>query len=190
MKFPTATVFISLVLIGLILVFGAMPENLIWQQHSPYSWQLLSTHFVHINTEHVIWNLGAFVVLASVIEQHSKQRLFISIAVGCLFVSLYLLNFFELPAYAGLSGALNTLFVVALYQIAQKQEYRLAASISLAASIAKILFEWLSGDALFSSLVWPAVPAAHLAGIIGGVCYCLILNRSQQKTKLACVPNQ
>ena len=180
MKFPVITISISIILVGLLLIYGAMPNALIWQQSSPISWQLITSHFAHISNEHMLWNLVAFILLAFVIEQHSIARLFTSIIVGCAFVSFYLVFLFKLPAYAGLSGALNTLLVVALYEIAKKVKYRKAALLCFSASIAKIVFEWSNESALFSSLEWPGVPAAHLAGLLGGICYCLFINKNDQ----------
>ena len=176
MKFPTVTAAITTTIIGLFLAFGALPENLIWQNNAAYSWQLISAHFVHIGADHLTWNLLALIILASIIEQHSVKRLLLSLTLGCAFVNLYLLTLFDLPAYAGLSGVLNTLLVVALYQIAQRPEYRTAAIVSFMASIAKISLEWLREDALFSSLIWPSVPQAHFAGLLGGIVLCLFIN--------------
>ena len=180
MKFPIVTISISIILVGLLLIYGAMPNALIWQQSSPISWQLITSHFAHISNQHMLWNLVAFIFLAYVIELHSITRLLTSIFVGCTFVSFYLLFLFKLPAYAGLSGVLNTLLVVALYEIAKKVEYRKAALLCFSASVVKILFEWSNDSSLFSSLEWPGVPAAHLAGLLGGICYCLFLHKNDQ----------
>jgi len=169
MKFPIVTVAIAAILLGLFFAFGAMPETFIWQDNRPYSWQLISAHFVHISTEHLAWNLIAFVILASIIEQHSVKHLLLSLLVGTVSVNLYLLTLFDMPAYAGLSGILNTLLVIALYQTAQRPEYRTAALVSFIASIVKVLVEWATGDAVFSSLIWQSVPLAHLAGLLGGM---------------------
>jgi len=173
MKLPKVTAAISALLFGLFLAFGAMPENLLWQRDGGFSWQIISSHFVHISTDHLIWNLIAFMLLGGVIEQHSSKRLLLSLGVGVAFVSLYLVTLFNMAAYAGLSGVLNTLLVIALYQIAKMPGYRTAALISFIASVVKISIELITGGALFSSLIWPSVPEAHLAGLIGGIGFCL-----------------
>jgi len=183
MKFPTATSLTTTLLLALYIIFGAIPENLIWQSKASFSWQLVSAHFVHISVEHLAWNLLAFIIFGSMIEQHSVKRLFIALGIGGLFVSLYLLSLFELPAYAGLSGILNTLLVTALYQIAWNPKYRTAALLSFIASMAKLGFEWSSDEAIFSSLIWPSVPQAHLAGMLAGLVLCLVLHNSSRLIK-------
>jgi len=88
---------------------------------------------------------------------------------GVLGVNLYLALFFNLAAYAGLSGALNSALVVALYCFYQSKDYRIAAVATLALSAAKIMVEWFMQESLFSQLPWPPVPEAHLAGLLAGV---------------------
>ena len=179
MKFPKATFVISTILLGLFQFFGVMPENLVWQQDANNAWQLISAHFVHISPDHLTWNLIAFAILGGFIEQHSIKRLLLSLGIGIVCVSLYLITLFDMAAYAGLSGVLNTLLVTALYQIAKTPGYRTAAIFSFIASTAKIFVELIAGQALFSSMIWPPVPEAHLAGLIGGIVFCLITHVKQ-----------
>ena len=172
MKFPTITTAISVMLSAIFILFGPMPEALTWQSQFEISWQMVSTHFVHISGEHFAWNLVAFIILGSYLEQHSKKRLIVSLVVGLVFVNVYLLAFYPLSAYAGFSGVLNTLLVSCLFQLAQKPDYTMAAIVTFVAAIAKIMIEWMFHTAIFSSLIWPSVPEAHMAGIIGGVLIC------------------
>lgn len=173
-KFPIATLSISVVIIGLFMLFGEAPATLIWQSDELNVWQLFSAHFVHIGTEHLFWNCFAFIVLGSIIEQHSIKRLMLALTVGCTAVNFYLFVLFDLSAYAGLSGALNTLLIVALYQVSKVPGYKAAAWLSFMISVTKLIYEWSTGNTVLTSLAWPAVPEAHFAGLIGGLCLCLL----------------
>ena len=114
-------------------------------------------------------------MLGSLIEQTSRLLVLAALALGILGVNFYLALFYSLDAYAGLSGALNSLLVIALYCLYQRPDYRAAAVITLILSIAKIFVEMLIQTSLFSKLPWPPVPQAHLAGMLGGLLLILIL---------------
>lgn len=170
MKIPTITLLMSASIVALFAIFGATPESLIWlssiEKLEPWRW--LSAHFVHISAEHLIWNLLPFIILGSIIEQHSKRDLLLGLGLGIVCINGYLAWFFVLPAYAGLSGVLNTLLVVALTHLYRHPDYRWAAMTVLVASLAKIIYELYFEASLFSSLDWPAVPEAHLVGWLAG----------------------
>ena len=173
MKFPSLTLSISIIVIALYVIFGNTPENLIWITGDAFQrpWSLVTAHLVHISTEHLIWNVAAFSILSSIIEQTSKQDVFLALGVGMLGVNFYLLFLFPLAAYAGLSGVLNTLLVVALYHLSSKENYAAAAMLTLVASMAKVILELTTSSSIFSSLPWPAVPQAHLVGWLVGAAF-------------------
>lgn len=183
MKTPYLTILIAIVLVGAYLAFGPMPDQLMFHSETPKFWQWFSAHYVHIGNEHLIWNLIAFAVLGSVIEQHSTNRLGLSLVFGIAFVNVYLFSLYPMSIYAGLSGVLNSLLVVALYQLYQKPGYQLSAVVSFIASIAKLLYEWVFDVALFSSLAWPSIPEAHFAGLLGGIVLCIIMQIYSQTNK-------
>lgn len=171
MKLPIITILISILMVVLYTVFGSAPESLIWLAESPFdqTWRLVSAHFVHSDGQHLAWNLGAFILLGAIVEAHSKRDLLVSIGVGVIAVNVYLLSFYELTAYAGLSGVLNSILVVALFHLCQYKAYRAAAMWTMILSMIKIIYELYSGHTVFSSIAWTAVPQAHLAGwLIGG----------------------
>lgn len=157
-------------------IFGAIPNTLILHSdEGQRAWQWLSSHWVHISKQHLIWNISALLILGSLIEQTSRRLVLAALGLGILGVNIYLATFYSLDAYAGLSGALNSLLVIALYCLYQRAEYRAAAVITLLLSIAKIIVEMLIQDSLFSKLPWPPVPQAHLAGMLGGLSLILVL---------------
>ena len=168
-RLPIVSTCISLAVITIYLITGALPETLIWHQAEGFRfWQWLSAHFVHINTEHMTLNLVAFMVLGSIIEQTSRKVLSLALFSGIIAVNVYLTSLFQMDAYAGLSGALNALLTTALYFLYKQTGYRTASILTLIGSIAKIIVELNFDFSLFSSLPWPVVPQAHLAGLLGG----------------------
>jgi rhomboid family GlyGly-CTERM serine protease len=153
-----------------------MPESLIWHQPPTTKiWQWVSAHFTHISLDHLIWNVAAFAILGSIIEQTSRKVLGLSLAAGIVGVNIYLLGMFQMNAYAGLSGVLNALLITALYFLYKQPAYKLASALTLVASLLKISVEYIYDFSLFSNLPWPAVPEAHMAGLIGGIVLVLIL---------------
>jgi len=129
---------------------------------------------MHSDLAHLLWNASAFLILGSIIEQRSKCDLLLAIVSGVIAVNVYLLLFFNLNAYVGLSGVLNTVLIVALYHLSQQSPYRSTALWTLAFSMLKIIVELQSQQSLFTSISWAAVPAAHLAGWLAGMVIVMI----------------
>ncbi len=185
---------ISLVLCAasalIFLAFGAIPNNLIFHtDEGQRAWQWLSGHWVHISKQHLVWNMAALLILGSLIEQVSHRLVLAALGLGILAVNIYLALFYTLDAYAGLSGALNSLLVIALYCLYQRPGYRAAALITLILSIAKIVVEMLIQASLFSKLPWPPVPHAHLAGMLGGFLLILVLEIRKRRLLNSCLVN-
>jgi rhomboid family GlyGly-CTERM serine protease len=161
----------------IFLLAGAMPDQLIWHNGTDIqNWQWVSAHFAHISREHLIWNLAALLLLGSIIEQTSRAALGLALVFGTVSVNIYLASLFTLDAYAGLSGVLNSLLLVALYFLYQLADYKVASVITLILSLAKIAVEYFFEMSIFSTLPWPSVPEAHFAGLIGGALFVIILN--------------
>lgn len=176
MKLPIVTFSVALATCVLYALWGAMPDTLIWHQGEGQSvWQWLTAHFVHISTEHLLWNVVALLLLGSIIEQNSRFALLLALLAGVIGVNAYLALFYALDAYAGLSGVLNTVLVVALYQLYLKPEYKLASALTFVLSVMKVAAEYQLNLSLFSTLPWPPVPQAHFAGLVAGVGLVLML---------------
>ena len=181
-RVPFLTLSIAALSTALFYVLGAIPEQLIWHQtEGQMPWQWLTAHISHISNEHLLWNVGALLILGSIIEQTSRRLLSGALIVGVLGVNLYLALFYNLTAYAGLSGALNSVLMIALYCLYQSQDYRAAALITLALSIMKIAVESIMQESLFSHLPWPPVPLAHLAGLLGGAILVVLLEARKRQ---------
>lgn len=176
MKFPFLSFCLSAVCVLLYSAIGAMPDHIMWHaQDGQRVWQWLSGHFVHISSQHLVWNIAALFILGSIIEQTSRRLLVAALMFGLIGVNLYLFLLFDLAAYAGLSGVLNSVLVIALYCLYQHPDFRAASLITLVLSLAKILVELSINHSLFSNLPWPPVPQAHLAGLIAGLVLVSIL---------------
>ena len=173
MKLPIVTLSISSLMALVFIAFGGAPEQFVWLADTglTQTWRMITAHFVHSDLEHLAWNLVAFMILGTIIEQHSKRDLLSGLVVGVVSVNVYLSSVYQLTAYAGLSGALNTLLVVALFKLCQIPSYRAAAMWTMALSMLKIVVELYSGHSVFSSIAWQAVPQAHLVGWIAGAVF-------------------
>jgi len=167
---------LSLALAGLMAALfaalGPAPEAWVYDRaaigHGEW-WRLLSGHWVHSDGGHLIWNLGALLVLGWIIEMRNRVMLLTGLLAGTLGVNLMLwLALPELERYCGMSGVLNTLLLFAFAAL-----WRVATAPVLVAvgtlSFAKILVEISAGQALLTNAAWESVPQAHLAGWLIGL---------------------
>jgi len=167
---------LSLTLAGLMAVLfaalGPAPEAWVYDRaaiiHGEW-WRLLSGHWVHSDGGHLIWNLGALLVLGWIIETRNRVMLFTGLLTGTFGVNLMLwLTLPELARYCGMSGVLNTLLLfafAALWCVATAPVLTVIGTLSFA----KILVEISAGQALLTSAAWESVPQAHLAGWLIGL---------------------
>ena len=178
------TISLSLLMALLYFVLGPVPESLYFNAEQITRgelWRYITGHLVHSDSQHLLLNLAAFVILSALIEQYSRLQLFTALLSGIIFINLYLFNSNEITNYAGLSGVLNTLLVMALYQQWQLHSKSLSLTGYLPASIylisaAKIIYELYTRDSLFSHTLWPSLPQAHVAGFIAGNILVLLIH--------------
>lgn len=133
------------------------------------TWRVVTGHFMHADLEHLVWNCLGLGVLGMLIEIHSRTMLCISLVVGITSVSaLLMLPNIHLNYYCGLSGVLNTLLVVAIWNewLATRSWLILAVALG---SLGKVLIELLIGDSVLTHISWPPYTWSHLAGLIGGL---------------------
>ena len=128
---------------------------------------LVTAHWIHVDSQHLAWNVGALLFIAAGIEWHSRGLLLSSIVIGMVCVDLLLLSpLSDLQRYCGLSGVLNTLFGSLLYLYWRQTRSPFILIIACLALI-KIALEVRSGQALLTDISWPPFAMAHLAGILG-----------------------
>lgn len=175
---------------ALFVIYGPVPESLYYNRNAVADneiWRLITGHLVHSDLEHLLWNLCAFLILSLLIEQQSRSMLLIGLVTGTLVIDYYLwLNTIGVINYAGFSGVLNTLLVIALSQ--QNKQHRGAMHaipvFIYFASLIKIIIELSSQQAIFSDISWQALPQVHLAGFVTGTLMILTISFFKNKTHL------
>lgn len=132
-------------------------------------YRMVLGHFMHADKSHLFWNMLGLIILSTLIEARSRQLLLIAVLIGVLAVSWLLVSpFSRLEIYCGLSGILNTLLVIALWNVWQDTHSRWVIA-TFIGSLAKIIIEINSQQSLISQVSWPPYPEAHLAGYIAGL---------------------
>jgi rhomboid family GlyGly-CTERM serine protease len=158
--------------LGLFLGFGAAPEAWVYDRAAIAQgewWRLVSGHWVHSDLEHAAWDIGALLVLGLLFESRLRWRLCSVLVLSSLGVDLWLWCFEPaLRFYCGLSGILNGMLALGLLKLWRETRHPLVWLTGLGA-IVKILWEIGSGEALFTSTLWPSVPEVHAAGFVSGL---------------------
>lgn len=141
-------------------------------------WRLLTGHLSHWSLPHLAWDLGAFAVLASMIERQSRRRLLWLCGATALAVSASVaFGHPHLTHYRGLSGIDSALFAsVATALVFEALRARRRGDLLLALGMfagfgAKLAAEATTGSALFvaSSDEVALVSAAHVVGAGAGL---------------------
>jgi len=142
-------------------------------------WRLFTGHWIHSDFEHLAWNVAALLILGILFENSLREWLLVILLIGTFVISLWLWwNLPYLDYYCGLSGALNSLLGAGLVG---RNSFRGKPLIPLIVGILvslKIAIELISGDALFTSTLWPPVPQAHAIGFIVGIVLTKVLKKS------------
>jgi rhomboid family GlyGly-CTERM serine protease len=131
-------------------------------------WRLLTAHFVHLDTRHLLFNLAGFALLWGLFARSFTAVRWLWIAGSSLLAvdaGLWLLNP-QVLWYVGLSGALHGLWSAGAWS--QLRWRSPTSALPLLLLIAKLGFEhWRGGSAVIGDL--PVVIDAHLYGAVGGL---------------------
>ncbi len=172
---PWFTLSVTAVLLMLFGLAGPVPEGLIYDRAAIMSgefWRLITAHLVHTDTGHLAWNVGAFLVLGTVLEREFRLPTRIHLTVlglGALAVDAWLWwGMPEVTRYCGISAVLNTQFGAAAILLWSTTKSPLAILVGLGAGL-KIGMEIALQTSLFTDTLWPSVPEAHLAGLAIGL---------------------
>jgi rhomboid family GlyGly-CTERM serine protease len=171
-RLPWLTLTLAGLTAALFAALGPVPEALVYDRNAIDNgewWRLLTAHWVHSDSNHLAWNLGALLVLGGVIETRSRRAIPAGLLLGSLGVDLLL--WYGLPGlshYAGLSGTLNTLLLLAIAALWQPPNRVMLITVGVVA-LAKIIAEMALGQALLSDTSWQSIPQAHLAGCLVGL---------------------
>ncbi len=164
--------------LALFFLAGYAPRSLIFDRQAIFAgefWRLFSCHFVHCDLEHLSLNLLGLMVLILIFDEVSPLKIWSLLALGIVVVDTWIwFEMKELEYYCGLSGIENTLLVVGLNSIWNSNKSKYAA-IAGVLSLAKIIYEITTQNALFSKVSWQAVPEAHAAGFTAGLLLILFI---------------
>ena len=142
--------------------------------------KIILGQLIHTELAHLFWNLAALLFLGLVVESKSRLLFAASILFGAISISVWFTLESQFDRYAGFSGILNTLFVVALYCFASSEKrfskYNMLLAVVFFLYLAKNIFELVTGAAVLSNLVWQITPGAHISGMAAGV-FCVGIYR-------------
>lgn len=171
---PWATIGFALLCLGLYVVFGGMPEMLVYGRSEIQDgewWRLVTGHLVHLDLRHLAYNIGALLALGILYETASfggSGRILALFGFGGAVVTAAL--YYGWPAttyYVGLSAVLNALYAATTISMWRETGNRLWL-IVFSLNIAKIGWEAAAGPLFSGGLAWPPHIGAHIAGVTAG----------------------
>ncbi len=137
-------------------------------------WRLLTGNLVHLSVAHLAYDLAAFLIAGTIIEQRGDRHfpllcLFSAALIG---VAVYLFK----PAlrfYGGLSGVVSAAVgYLCLQGMTEKGPWRWLCAAMLTGLATKLWFELMLGKSLLlavSNEAFVPVPLSHLAGAVAAV---------------------
>ena len=149
-----------------LMDFSTLRYQQSWLSDGEY-WRILSAHLVHVNWQHLVLNAFGLILCMGItspawtIRRWVIYHIFLTLGISVLFT---LLNP-ELQWYAGYSGVLYGIFLLAAIDLYQRD--KLIAAILLIAISAKIVLEQVGYFAINSSdfIGVPVIIDAHLYGL-------------------------
>ncbi|MEE9303753.1 MAG: rhombosortase [Thiotrichaceae bacterium] len=150
-------------------------------------WRIVSGNLVHTNTNHLLMNLAGLGFICLLFKDHLSVKLFyISLIITMLFVGLGLYFFSQnLIWYAGLSGSLYGLYIIAASVALKNKDY--ISSLPLLIAIpAKLIWDSQHPELTQSSaelIGAPVATDAHIYGLIAGVLVSLGFAVLHQRSK-------
>ena len=143
-------------------------------------WRLITGHFVHLGTQHLVLNLAGLVLVWLLVGRQYTMRQWGLV----ILISLVIINFgfwYLDPAlewYVGLSGLLHGLLVAGA--LTSYRDMPVEALVILATVSAKVIYEQMVGPmpGSESTAGGDVVVNAHLYGAIGGLLSGLIVRHS------------
>jgi rhomboid family GlyGly-CTERM serine protease len=172
-RMPWHTIALACGFVFLHYLLGPLNNVLIYDRTAiaqSQVWRLWTGHMVHYNFDHLFWNVLAFIIIGITIECKSVKTFYQTLVLSFSGVGLWLwMGEQSLMEYSGLSGALNGLFIVALWLEWRESQQKYLVLLFLGA-VGKIVFELLTHQTVFmaSSSQCFSVPISHLAGLISG----------------------
>lgn len=173
---PWRSLLLGALATGAWLVFGPAPEAWVYQRDAIAGgewWRLLTGHWVHSDSSHASWDVGALLLFGVLFEARLGWRLPLALLVGTVGVDAWLWWAApDLHEYCGLSGILNTVLVLGLVELWRELRHPMLLVVVAGAAL-KIVLELQLDEALLTRTAWPSVPAVHAAGYAAGWLFCL-----------------
>ena len=173
---------IALAVTVIVLYFAADDESPLFthlaldKTNATQIWRYVTGHFLHVGSNHLVWNLAATAILCSMLERNYRVLLSVAWFFGLVGVNLWFLGQGTFDFYVGLSGVLNSVFVAVIYSQTRWRGNFLRNNflilIIFCGYVAKNIYESITGAAIVSDTVLKATPGAHLAGMLGGFLAC------------------
>lgn len=162
----------GIVAVVLFLLTGYASEILIFDRDAIAAgqiWRLVTGHFVHCDSEHLLLNLLGIWGLIFIFDRLSAKAIWLWLAAGIIMVDAWIwFRMPELNLYCGLSGIENSLLAAGLISVWNSSQQKLAV-IAAVLSMGKIIYEIYTNTPLFSHISWASVPEVHGAGFAAGV---------------------
>jgi rhomboid family GlyGly-CTERM serine protease len=168
---PWWTLILTTLALAGYLILGGAPEAWVFDRAAidqGQLWRMVTSHWVHSDLEHALWDIGALALLGTLFERRLRWRLPLALIVATLGVDAWLWGSSELLYYCGLSGITNSLLAIGLVQLWRDSRHPSVWLTGLGA-VAKILLEISSGGALLTETAWPSVPEVHAVGFMCGL---------------------
>jgi rhomboid family GlyGly-CTERM serine protease len=169
---PWRTLSLTTLALVCYLFLGSAPEAWVFDRTAIVQgewWRLVTGHWMHSDASHAFWNIGALMILGTLLEKRLQNNLILALVIGTFGVDFWLWWYDStLRYYCGLSGILNALLAVGLVHLWYDLRQPLVWLVGLGA-VAKIFVEISAGQALLTHTAWPSVPEVHAAGFLSGL---------------------
>lgn len=138
-------------------------------------WRFVTGHLSHWSWDHLVWDVGMFLVLGCILESRNRVRFLATICITILFTDVLLRLSGNFEVYRGLSGIALGLFGLAMGELLLSRNRRLIALGGMGSIlvVGKLGVELLSNKALFVDTVnsgFTVALEAHLAGVVAACC--------------------
>jgi rhomboid family GlyGly-CTERM serine protease len=178
---------VSLLLGGVAVVVHFVPNVAALMQYDTTAiaagqvWRVVTCHATHWSLDHLVWDVGALVVLGALCEVPYRRAFACCVAASALLIPLAVWTLLpEVGTYRGLSGIDSAVFVLLAVMIlgeslaARQIAWAVTCAAVLLAFASKVGYECVTDATLFvdsaaASMV--PIPLAHvIGGLVGAVC--------------------
>ncbi|TRW49669.1 rhombosortase [Aliidiomarina halalkaliphila] len=144
-------------------ILSLQPEGVFTQ-----AWRLFTTHLVHLNTNHLLMNVLALILVAIIFRPVVHGRLLVNVmAFAALFAALIPLILSDAPYFVGFSGITHGIVAYAGVLLVRQQNRW--GFFVLAGLVAKLVIDMMSAGQYNPYIGSEIAYLAHLGGALGGV---------------------